>query len=139
MKMTFEIRLDVDEEEIRKAFEHLGQSVVASKLSRLKEHSKEDGVWFHREMELTFLPPKGMPFEFALLDDESEPRYNNFGRFIVEEAKWSEADGQVRVWFVKDPYWDEIFPSDFDPTVWKRGPFADRAWVRDRYKSAASK
>ena len=120
MRVTLEVRLDVTEEEIRKAFSHLGKIEVSEEIRRFREHKKNEEVWFRRSMELDFLPFKGMPFDLRILDPDYD---KHIARFIVEEVEWSEVYGGIRIFLLLDPYWDRIYPGDFDTTVWKIGRF----------------
>ena len=122
MKMVFEIRLDVTEKEISQSLKHLGSNYVKMALDKLKKHKpKENDVWFHRELELPFLPVAGMTFEFELLHEEG---CSDFAPFIAQEVKWYERNGgYILVWFRLDQWWDNVYPHSFNTELWQVGPF----------------
>lgn len=81
-----------------------------------------DEVWFHREMDLPYVPFEGMTFEFQLVGPPNEDRTRLNGWFEVVNVAWVERDGKTYVALDEHPDEEkELKVEHFNPTVWKEG------------------
>jgi hypothetical protein len=88
-----------------------------------------EDIYFHREMELPFLPVVDMNFDFELLGLAEDGKHRRFATFVVNNITWNDREGKVYMDLSVHPDEEEDITKEcFDPTVWKKGEKETWLW-----------